>query len=148
MSEPAAAPVVHQGSCFCGKVKIEVTGAPEGQGFCHCTSCRSWSAGPVNAFTLWKPTSVKVVEGLEHIGTFAKTPMSQRKWCTACGGHVMSDHPPLGLTDVYAATIPTFKHTPGLHVNYQETVLPVKDGLPKFKDFPTAFGGSGEQIPE
>lgn len=60
----------------------------------------------------------------------------------------MSDHPPLGLTDVYAATIPTFKHTPGLHVNYQETVLPMKDGLPKFKDFPASFGGSGEQINE
>src|SRR5262249_39919263 len=51
---------VHNGSCFCGAVKFEVSGTPEGMGFCHCESCRSWSAGPVNAFTLWKPASLKV----------------------------------------------------------------------------------------
>ena len=43
----------HSGSCFCGAVGVEVTGAPEAMGYCHCGSCRSWSAGPVNAFTLW-----------------------------------------------------------------------------------------------
>jgi hypothetical protein len=37
---------------------------------------------------------------------------------------------------------------PGVHVNYQETVLPMRDGLPKLKDFPEAFGGSGELIAE
>jgi hypothetical protein len=37
---------------------------------------------------------------------------------------------------------------PGVHVNYAETVLPMRDGLPKFKDFPAQFGGSGEQVAE
>jgi len=27
-------------------------------------------------------------------------------------------------------------------------VLPMKDGLPKLKDFPAELGGSGEQLPE
>jgi len=27
-------------------------------------------------------------------------------------------------------------------------VLPIKDGLPKFKDFPADFGGSGEMLKE
>ncbi len=35
-----------------------------------------------------------------------------------------------------------------VHVNYAETVLPMKDGLPKFKDFPAEMGGSGENLPE
>jgi hypothetical protein len=52
------------------------------------------------------------------------------------------------LVDVYAATLPTMKFGPGLHVNYAETVLPMHDGLPKFKDFPAEFGGSGETIPD
>jgi hypothetical protein len=60
----------HKGECFCGTVKIEVTGEPEGMGYCHCRSCRSWSAGPVNAFTLWKPGAVKVTAGAEHLGMF------------------------------------------------------------------------------
>ncbi|QSX80091.1 GFA family protein [Lysobacter solisilvae] len=117
-------------------------------GYCHCASCRSWSAGPVNAFTLWKPENVKVTRGAGQVGHFQKTPMSDRQFCTACGGHVMTHHPPLGLTDVYAATIPTLDFKPGVHVNYAETALPMKDGLPKFKDFPSEFGGSGEMVPE
>ena len=117
-------------------------------GYCHCESCREWSAGPVNAFTLWKPENVTVTKGADRIGSFAKTPMSARQFCTLCGGHLMSEHPPLGLTDVYAATIPTLRFAPAVHVNYQETVLPMRDGLPKLKDFPAAFGGSGETMAE
>jgi hypothetical protein len=37
---------------------------------------------------------------------------------------------------------------PQAHVNYAETVLPMRDGLPKLKDLPAKLGGSGEVIPE
>ena len=60
----------------------------------------------------------------------------------------MSDHPPLGLVDVFVATIPTLEFKPGVHVNYPETVLRMRDGLPKLKDFPAAFGGTGEPVAE
>jgi hypothetical protein len=138
----------HKGACFCGTVQIEVTGEPEVMGYCHCQSCRSWSAAPVNAFTLYKPQSIRVVAGAEKLAMFSKTPMSERQYCSKCGGHLMNNHPPLGLVDVYAATIPTLQFQPGVHVNYAQTVLPMRDALPKFKDFPASFGGSGEQIPE
>ena len=138
----------HVGSCFCGAVELEAAGAPEAMGYCHCRSCRSWSGGPVNAFSLWKPAAVRVTAGAEHIATFAKSPMSQRKYCSKCGGHLMTDHPPLGLVDVFAATLPTLDFAPGVHVNYAETVLRMQDGLPKLKDFPAEFGGSGETMAE
>jgi hypothetical protein len=77
---------------------------------------------------------------------FQKTPVSQRQYCKKCGGHLLTNHPPLGLVDVYAATLPTLKFKPSVHVCYAETVLPMRDGLPKLKDFPTEFGGSGEQM--
>ena len=138
----------HSGTCFCGAVAVEVSGKPESMGYCHCRSCRSWSAGPVNAFTLWKPGNVKVTKGKEFLGRFQKTKTSDRQFCTRCGGHLMTNHPTFGLVDVYAATIPTLKFAPGVHVNYSETVLPMKDGLPKLKDFPKELGGSGEAVPE
>jgi hypothetical protein len=138
----------HKGQCFCGSVKIEVSGNPEGMGYCHCGSCRSWSAAPVNAFTLWTADAVRVTDGAEHIGKFQKTPGSQRQYCRKCGGHLMIAHPAWGLIDVYAATIPTLKFVPALHVNYAETVLPMRDGLPKLRDFPAELGGSGERMPE
>ncbi len=138
----------YSGRCFCGAVQLTVTGAPAAMGYCHCDSCRRWSAGPVNAFTLWKPEQVAVTKGADQLGTFHLTPASLRRWCTTCGGHVLTEHPGFGLTDVYAATIPAFPFQPALHVHYQETVLPVRDGLPKMKDLPAELGGSGIVLAE
>lgn len=136
------------GACFCGAVEIEVTGAPVGMGYCHCASCRSWSAGPVNAFTLWPEGTVRVTRGADRIGTYSMTPRSERQFCTQCGGHLMTYHPHWKLMDVYAAVIPGVAFVPGVHVNYAETVLPMRDGLPKMKDFPSELGGSGETMAE
>lgn len=138
----------YQGSCFCGAVQFTVSGEPAAMGYCHCGSCRHWSAGPVNAFTLWKTDGVRVTRGADKIGTYNKTPRSSRKWCTSCGGHIFTEHPHWGLTDVYAAVIPDLPFAPGVHVNYGETVLHVKDGLPKLADFPKEMGGSGAAVPE
>lgn len=138
----------YQGECFCGTVKLEATGAPEAMGYCHCRSCRSWSGGPVNAFTLWRPDAVKVTAGQDSLATYQQSELSQRQYCKRCGGHLMTNHPTLGLIDVFAATLPDLAFQPGVHVNYAETVLPMKDGLPKLKDFPAEFGGSGETITE
>ena len=138
----------YAGACFCGAVGIEVSGAPAAMGYCHCRSCRSWSAGPLNAFTLWNPEAVKVTRGAEHVATYQKTDMSHRQFCRLCGGHLMTNHPPLKMIDVFAATIPDLPFVPAVHVNYAETVLRMHDGLPKLKDFPAEFGGSGESVPE
>jgi hypothetical protein len=138
----------YHGSCFCGAVKLVATGAPAAMGYCHCESCRHWSAGPVNAFTLWKPDAVKVTEGESNVGSYKATPQSIRKWCKICGGHLMTEHPGMGLTDVYAALLPELAFKAGLHVHYQESKLRLPDGLPKFKDLPAEIGGSGAQLPE
>ena len=138
----------YQGSCFCGAVKLTVSGDPVAMGYCHCESCRHWSAGPVNAFTLWSPDSVTITEGADQLGTFNKTPQSSRKWCQSCGGHILTEHPELGVTDVYAAILPELPFQPGVHVHYQETGLRLKDGLPKMQDLPAEMGGSGETLDE
>lgn len=138
----------YKGSCFCGAVAFTVSGEPAAMGYCHCESCRHWSAGPVNAFTLWKPDAVHVTRGADNIGTFNKTPQSYRKWCKTCGGHLFTEHPEMGLIDVYAALIPELAYSPGVHVHYQEAVLRIRDGLPKLKDVPSELGGSGISMDE
>jgi hypothetical protein len=138
----------YHGACFCGAVKLTVTGAPAAMGYCHCTSCRQWSASPINGFTLWAPEAVRVEQGADNLTSYEKTERSVRTWCKTCGGHVFTEHPHWKLIDVFSATIPEFPFKPGVHVNYQETVLRVHDGLPKLKDLPSEMGGSGEVIPE
>lgn len=108
-----------KGTCFCGAVEVTATGEPAAMGYCHCDSCRHWSAGPVNASTLWPPASVKITRGES-----------------------------MGLTDVYAAVLPDLSFKPGLHVFYEETVLHIHDGLPKQKDVPKELGGSGMLLAE
>ena len=91
---------------------------------------------------------MKVTSGEKDIGTYNKTPRSARKFCKKCGGHIFTDHPHWDLVDVYAAMIPDFAFKPSVHVHYKETVLPMKDGVVKFKDIPKEMGGSGEQMKE
>jgi hypothetical protein len=82
------------------------------------------------------------------LGRVNKTGMSDRQFCTNCGGHLMTAHPALGLTDVCPAAIPGVAFEPTVHLNYAEAVLPIRDGLAKLRDFPTHAGGSGETVPE
>ena len=137
----------HKASCLCGAVTLAVSGEPLVMGYCHCESCRHWSASPVSAFTLWKPEAVKITAGADNIGTYNKTPQSSRKWCKTCGGHLMTEHPSLRLVDVYAALLPSLEFKAREHVHYQEAVLRIVDSLPKHKDLPKAAGGSGVLLP-
>jgi hypothetical protein len=102
----------------------------------------------VNAFSLWQPDAVQITQGEDNIGSYNKTPGSTRKWCMTCGGHFLTEHPEMGLTDVYAAVIPGLSYEPALHVHYQESVLRITDGLPKMKDVPKEMGGSGVSLAE
>ena len=136
------------GSCYCGAVEIEARGEPVDMGYCHCRNCRRYSGSPVNAFTLWKIDNVKVTRGGDSLGKFKSSEMSVRCYCTKCGGNVLVEHAAIGLIDIPAGVLPTLAFAPTLHLNYDETVLPMKDGLPKLKDFPAAIGGSGETMPE
>ena len=139
----------YKGKCFCGEVEVEISGEPIAMMVCHCKVCRSWSASPVHGATLFKPEDVAVTKGADTLLSYAKNEGHDRSWCGKCGGHVLTDHrDTYGIIDVYAAVIEGFTFTPTAHVNYESTVLPMRDGLPKFKDFPAEMGGSGEMLPE
>jgi hypothetical protein len=138
----------YRAACFCGSVQLELSSAPVVMGYCHCESCRHWSASPVNAFSMWKLGSVRVVQGADQVGGFSKTPQAHRQWCKVCGGHLFTEHPELGLADVPAVLIAGLSFRPALHVNYGEKVLPIRDGLPKLSDIPAEMGGSGSTLPE
>lgn len=139
---------IYRASCFCGTVEIEASGTPAIMGYCHCDDCQAWLAAPINAFSLWPQEQVRIVKGEQSVGTYNKTENAHRKFCTTCGGNLMTDHPGMGLVDVYANLLQGFVHKPSIHVHYANKMFSVKDGLPKFKDLPSDFGGSGETLPE
>ena len=91
---------------------------------------------------------MRVTKGVDLLGRFNKTGMSDRRHCTRCGGHVLTAHPGMGLTDVRPPVLLGVAFRPTVHLNYAEAVLPVRDGLTKLRDFPTHAGGLGETVPE
>ena len=134
--------------CMCGAVQVEITGDPAVQAFCHCSSCRGWLGAPIHAASLWPASAVKVVKGKDKLGLYKKTEASHRQFCTSCGAPVLVEHPAIGRVDIPAGTVQGLEYQPSLHVHYGEKVMAVRDGLPKFKDFPKDFGGSGDVLPE
>lgn len=137
-----------ESKCMCGAVRLEISGDPGAMAYCHCESCRGWLGAPVHAASLWPTDNVRVVKGEDKLGTYKRTEASHRQFCTACGTPVLVRHPQLGMTDVPAGAISGLKYEPAIHVHYGEKVLTIKDGLPKYKDFPKDFGGSGDTVPE
>ena len=136
----------HFGGCICGAIEFEVTGTPEAMGYCHCAGCRSSSGKPFHAFSLWKPAAVRIKAGSQHIVAPRQPAASEQRYCARCGSHLMTYHSMIDLVDVFVTALPTLAFSPSIHVNYEETVLPVRDGLPKLKDFPRVLGGTGEMI--
>jgi hypothetical protein len=140
--------MTYKSQCVCGAVEVELEGEPAVQAYCHCESCRTWLSAPVHAATLWPTPNIKVTKGSGNLGLWKRTEKSQRQFCKTCGAAVLIGHPALGLTDVPAGSVRGLSFQPAVHVNYGEKVMSVRDGLPKFKDFPKDFGGSGETLPE
>jgi hypothetical protein len=138
----------YKAGCPCGAVQLELSGEPAVQVYCHCNSCRTWLGAPIHGATLWPTPNVKVVKGAGNLGLYKRTENSHRQFCKSCGAAVMVVHPTMGMTDVPSVSITSLAFAPTVHVNYSEKVMAMRDGLPKFKDFPKEFGGSGEMLPD
>ena len=92
--------------------------------------------------------NVVLTKGAEFLGRFNSSDISDRRYSTKCGSHISVDHPTLGWIDVRLGALRNFPFKPKVHLNYAETILPMRDGLLKLKDFPAEIGGSGETLPE
>ena len=61
-------------TCYCGAVKITVTGEPQLTPMCHCSDCRSWTGDLGQAARLYTPDQVKIdgeIFGIEFDGKYA-----------------------------------------------------------------------------
>ena len=60
----------------------------------------------------------------------------------------MTEHPDSNFIDIFAPILEEFHFKPTIHVYYESKTVSIKAGLPKFKDLPEEFNGSGEILPE
>ena len=139
---------VYEGSCLCGEIKVKVVGPPAVAGLCHCETCRTWHAAPVNAFSIWLNEAVSIVQGEELLASY-QAEKCKRHWCQNCGSGLIN-HLRNDMTAVYAMVLDGsgYVHQPGFHIYCEASVFDLQDGLPKFFDLPAELGGSGETVEE
>ncbi|HML96494.1 MAG TPA: GFA family protein [Thermodesulfobacteriota bacterium] len=128
--------IVYTGACFCGAVEIKAEGEPILMGYCHCDSCRRWSAAPVNAFALWNTGEVHVTMGVRNIRTYNKTADTSANRARRAAATSTWSTPRSGLIDIRPAVIRRLPFKPEIHIFYAESVLKIDDGLPKFDGMP------------
>ena len=129
--------------CPCGSVHLQLTGTPIAQVYCHCDDCRAAHAAAYVASALYPAEAVTVTQGTLHPRVL-KT--RARMACSACGSHLFSELPEFGARSVNAFLLPAGVFQPQMHLQCQHAVLPVKDDLPHYKDWPPTHSGSNETM--
>lgn len=74
-------------ACLCGKVTIRTNIKDRKYSVCHCTSCQTWSGGPL--FMLHCGCNVEFT-GATFIREYASSNWATRAFCTECGTHLFS----------------------------------------------------------
>jgi hypothetical protein len=80
---------MHRGSCLCGAVRFEVSGALPPPDACHCTKCRKHSGHYFASTDV--PRSAVTIEGAEHVTWFRSSEKVRRGFCTTCGSSLFFD---------------------------------------------------------
>jgi hypothetical protein len=74
-----------RGSCLCGEVRWEYTGALDFIAACHCSMCRKVHGAAFAPFACGPAERYRLVHGSEHVVRYESTPGSFRPFCARCG---------------------------------------------------------------
>ena len=138
------------GKCYCGAVEVEISERPQTQVYCHCQSCRSWTGQQFLTGAVFSSDAVRFVGGEGNVRRFkiTETRPVERLSCAQCGASIGTCVPALNFYDICVGILQDFEFTPSIHTNYQDRVVSMPDGLPKFRDLPESAGGTGEMMEE
>ena len=131
--------------CPCGSVRVALEGEPVAQFYCHCDDCQRVHGAAYVPIAMYRAEQVEVLSGAASACAWALR-ATPRTTCRECGARVFAEPPGLGMRGVTATLLPEGAFKPQFHMQCQHARLPVKDGLPHFRGFPAAFGGSDDVV--
>jgi hypothetical protein len=129
--------------CRCGAVRVELSGEPVAQFFCHCDDCQAAHGGAYVPVAMYPAAAVRVTRGNPNGWKLRTMP---RMTCPECGTRIFADVPQIGVRGVNGFLLPKGRFQPAFHLQCQFAVRPVKDDLPHYKALPARFGGSDETV--
>ena len=76
------------GGCVCGAVRYELSSDPYGAAICHCRTCQQAHGAPMVAWF-----SVRLVDFhmTGELDEYRSSDHAVRRFCTACGTHLLFD---------------------------------------------------------
>ena len=94
-----------KGSCLCGKVTYEADQLGPGITKCHCRICQKTSGSACGDYTTAPIDSFRWTSGEDLLTEYESSPGNFRHFCSVCGTHMPTAHPPLGIYFVQAGTL-------------------------------------------
>lgn len=80
---------MHKGSCSCGAVSFEVTGALAPVEACHCSKCRKWTGHFLTSTEV--PRTDLTLHGADNVTWFHSSEKARRGFCATCGSTLFFD---------------------------------------------------------
>ena len=127
------------GACGCGAVRFELTEPLVGAAYCHCTRCQRRTGTAASATALAARGSFRVVEGEEHVGTWAPDEGFEKMSCSLCGSAIFGVNP--NDRDAVLVRLGAMDGDPGVRPQARQFVAyaapwePIPDdGLPRFDE--------------
>jgi hypothetical protein len=94
-----------KGSCLCGKVTYETTTLGPSITKCHCKICQKTSGSACGDYTTAPIDGFKWTGGESLLKKYESSPGNFRNFCSECGTHMPTAHPPLGIYFIQAGTL-------------------------------------------
>ncbi|ART82662.1 ADP-ribosylglycohydrolase [Oceanisphaera profunda] len=79
-----------EGSCLCGKVKIQVPNEFEYMGNCHCSECRKFTGADYSSVGGISSAKFRFIAGEEDVTHYRKSAETELAFCKHCGSSLYS----------------------------------------------------------
>lgn len=80
-----------KGSCLCGAVAYEADATIDRIIHCHCHTCRKTHGSAFSSVAAVPRDRFRWVRGAERLAAIESSPGKLRRFCSACGSHLMAE---------------------------------------------------------
>jgi hypothetical protein len=97
-----------RGSCLCGAIRYEITGALGPIVMCHCAQCRKAQGGAFAVNAAIRAEDFTIIAGRNRLAAYESSPGKLRHFCRDCGSPIISTRTTVpGVVRVRIGTLDT-----------------------------------------
>jgi len=127
-----------KGSCLCGSVRYEISGAFKFIGNCHCSICRKSNGAAFASWGIIDPAQFRWTAGERILHAYPSSPGTERCFCSRCGSPLVARHG-RAVTEVVVATLddnPGMRPSEHIFVGSKAPWHEITDALPRYDEWP------------